>query len=34
VGPIIAGLFVTMWDVWGATFRDDLSIPETESAGT
>jgi hypothetical protein len=25
VGPVLAGLFVTSWEIFGVAFRDDLS---------
>jgi predicted PurR-regulated permease PerM len=34
VGPVIAALFLTMWDVFGVTFRDAFSITETAAGET
>jgi predicted PurR-regulated permease PerM len=30
VGPILAALFVTVWDIYGIAFRDFLPKPRTE----
>jgi predicted PurR-regulated permease PerM len=32
LGPVLAGLFVTMWDVYGVTFHDLLGKIETADA--
>jgi predicted PurR-regulated permease PerM len=29
VGPIVCGLFLTVWDIYGATFREILPPVET-----
>ncbi len=34
VGPVIAALFLTMWDVFGVTFRDGFSIEEAAAGET
>ena len=30
VGPIVAALFITIWDLYGAAFKDILSEPEED----
>jgi len=33
IGPIIAALFVTVWDIYGVAFRDVLPVPKTVLGG-
>jgi predicted PurR-regulated permease PerM len=33
VGPIVAALFVTLWDIYGSTFREFLENPRAKAAG-
>jgi predicted PurR-regulated permease PerM len=32
IGPIIAALFITVWDMYGAAFQDILREPQQSSA--
>jgi predicted PurR-regulated permease PerM len=34
IGPIVAALFVTVWDIYGVVFRDVLSDAGSESANS
>jgi predicted PurR-regulated permease PerM len=34
LGPVVAALFITVWEIYGATFRDLLSAREEETAGS
>ena len=33
VGPIVCGLFLTVWDIYGATFKDVLPPVRSLSTG-
>ena len=33
IGPIVAALFVTIWEIYGATFQDLLGGPGGDAAG-
>lgn len=34
VGPVIAAMFITMWDIFGVTFRDAFAMEDEATAGT
>jgi predicted PurR-regulated permease PerM len=33
IGPILAALFVTIWEIYGVVFRDFLPLPQSASTG-